>query len=122
MRTLTPTRTFVLVGCLLAAALLAQVSLASAGTATAADALQVRAAKTWTFSGRGTKRIGTVRLRHTATLRWTKGRGTLRITGTRGFRLLETRSRRGKITVRRGTYRRLSASAPSSWRITIRER
>ena len=122
MRTLTPTRTFVLIVCLLAAALLAQVSLASAGTATAADASQVTAARTWTFSERGTERIGTIRLRRTATLRWTKGSGTLRITGTRGFRLLETRSRRGRITIRRGTYRRLTVSAPSSWRITIRER
>jgi hypothetical protein len=102
--------------------LLAHVALANAGTATAPQASQVTAAKTWTFTGRGTKRIGTVRLRHTATLRWHKGSGTLRITGTRGFRLLETGARRGHITVRKGTYRRLVASAPSSWRITIRER
>ena len=81
-----------------------------------------RPRRSWIFKGSGTKRIGTIKLRRTATLRWRKGRGTLRITGTRGFRLLETRSRRGSITVRRGTYRRLTASAPSSWRITIRER
>ena len=114
-------RTFLLIACLLGAALLAQVSLANARTVTAAES-QVTAAKTWTFTGRGTERIGTVQLRRTATLRWRKGSGTLRVTGTRGFRLLETRSRRGHITVRRGTYRRLTASAPSSWRITIRER
>jgi hypothetical protein len=101
-----------LIGCLAGTGLASQASLAR----------QATAAKSWTFTGSGTKRLGTIKLRHTATLRWRKGRGTLRITGTRGFRLLETRSRRGKITVRRGTYRRLSASAPSSWRITIRER
>lgn len=101
--------------CLVAAALLAQ-------PATAGERSMVTAAKTWRFSGTGTERIGTIHLRRTARLSWRKGRGTLRITGTRGFRLLETRSRRGSITVRRGTYRRLSVSAPRSWRITIRER
>jgi hypothetical protein len=96
--------------------------LAPASLATPSGSPEVTASKSWTFTGRGTKRIGTIALRRTATLRWRKGRGTLRITGTRGFRLLETRSRRGSITIRRGTYRRLTASAPSSWRITIRER
>jgi hypothetical protein len=103
--------------CLIAVALPAHASLA-----TASGSPRVTAAKTWTFEGRGTKRIGTVKLRRTARLSWRKGGGTLRITGTRGFRLLETRSRRGSITIRRGTYRRLAVSAPSSWRITIRER
>ena len=106
----------VVVSCLVGTALIAPASFA------APDSLQATASKTWRFSGSGTKRIGTINLRRTATLSWRKGRGTLRITGTRGFRLLETRSRRGSITVRRGTYRRLAASAPSSWRITIRER
>lgn len=113
---MTRTRIFILIAiaCLLGASLLAQASSANAG--------KVTAAKTWKFSGKGTKRLGTIRLRHTATLSWRKGRGTLRITGTRGFRLLETRSRRGHITVRKGTYRRLTASAVNSWQITIRER
>ena len=106
-----------LTGCLALTALTAHVPVAPA-----ADSPQVTASKTWRFSGRGTQRIGTIRLRRTARLSWRKGSGTLRITGTRGFRLLETRSRRGSITIRRGTYRRLSASAPSTWRITIRER
>lgn len=106
-----------LIACLLVCAVLA-----NAGTVGAAESTQVTAAKSWIFKGSGTKRIGTIKLRRTATLRWRKGGGTLRITGTRGFRLLETRSRRGSITIRRGTYRRLTASAPSSWRITIRER
>ncbi len=111
-----------MIACVAGAALMTQTATATSASGGAATASRVHAAKTWTFTGRGTKRIGTVRLRHAATLTWRKGRGTLRITGTRGFRLLETRSRRGHITVRRGTYRRLVASAPSSWRITIRER
>ncbi len=114
---MTRLRALGLIACLLACAVLA-----NASTVGAAESTQVTAAKSWTFTGSGTKRIGTIKLRRTATLRWRKGSGTLRITGTRGFRLLETRSRRGSITVRRGTYRRLYASAPSSWRITIRER
>ena len=116
---MTHARNLLLISCLLGAALLAQVSLATARTTAPSE---VTAARTWTFTGKGTERIGTIKLRRTATLRWRKGSGTLRITGTRGFRLLETRSRRGKLTVRKGTYRSLSASAPSSWRITIRER
>ena len=108
-------RTLAVALCVISAALVAQPALAG-------EPSTVTAAKAWTFTGSGTKRIGTVKLRRAATLRWRKGRGTLRITGTRGFRLLETRSRRGSITVRRGTYRRLTVSAPSSWRITIRER
>ena len=108
-------RAVAILACLVAVALLAQ-------PAGAGERSTVTASKTWTFSGTGTKRIGTINLRRTATLSWRKGRGTLRITGTRGFRLLETRSRRGHITVRRGTYRRLVASAPRTWRITIRER
>ena len=108
-------RAVAILACLVAVALLAQPAIAG-------EPSTVTAAKTWRFSGTGTKRIGTVNLRRTARLSWRKGRGTLRVTGTRGFRLLETRSRRGSITVRRGTYRRLVASAPSSWRIVIRER
>ena len=111
--------TLALILCFGVAAASMQVAIADSGHVAAS---QAGAARSWTFSGRGTKRIGTLRLRRTATLRWTKSRGTLRITGTRGFRLLETRARRGHITVRPGTYRRLSVSAPGSWRITVRER
>ncbi len=109
-----------LITCLVVAGLLAQPAIAGAGHPTAAA--HVTAAKSWTFTGRGPQRIGTVKLRRAATLRWSTGRGTLRIVGTRGFRLLETRSRRGKTTLRRGTYGRLVTSAPGGWRITIRER
>jgi hypothetical protein len=109
--------TLLVVCCLALAALTARVPVAPA-----AGSAEVTASKTWRFSGRGAQRIGTIKLRRTARLSWRQGRGTLRITGTRGFRLLETRSRRGSITVRRGTYRRLAVSAPGNWRITIRER
>jgi hypothetical protein len=83
---------------------------------------EATAAKAWTFSGKGAKKLGTFKLHRKATLRWRSSGGRLMIVDPRGFRLLYTKARRGKLTVSRGTYRRLSVSARGSWKIKIRER
>ena len=83
---------------------------------------QAAAAKAWTFSGKGPKKLGTFKLRRSATLRWKSSGGRLLIADSRGFRLLYTKARRGKLRISRGTYRRLTLSARGSWKITIRER
>jgi hypothetical protein len=88
----------------------------------AAQAPEATAARSWTFSGKGPRKLGTFKLRHSATLRWKSSGGRLLIADSRGFRLLYTKARRGKLRISRGTYRRLTLSARGSWKITVRER
>ena len=96
--------------------------LANAGAVVPPNGPEARAAKAWSFSGKGPSRLGTLRLRRAATLRWRSSGGQFLIADARGFRLLYTRARRGKLKIRRGTYRRLSVSARGSWRVSIREK
>jgi hypothetical protein len=104
------------------ACVLAVAAVLVAGTAAAQPAPQVTAAKTWKYSGSGPKKLGTVKLRRVATLRWRSSGRLLQITDSHGFRLLYTKARRGKLRIRRGTYSKLTLSTRGSWRITIRER
>jgi hypothetical protein len=91
-------------------------------SATTTGPPQASASRAWTFSGNGTKKLGTFKLRHSATLRWKSSGGRLLIADSHGFRLLYTKARHGKLKISRGTYRGLTLSARKSWRITIRER
>jgi hypothetical protein len=90
------------------------------GSPAAVAGPHARAAKALIFSGSGSKRIGTVRLRHVATLRWRCSGGRLQLTDKHGFRILDTTAHRGHLKIARGTYRGLQVSAHHRWRITIR--
>jgi hypothetical protein len=94
----------------------------SGASAQATSSPQAGAARAWIFSGKGSKKLGTFKLRRSATLRWKSTGGRLLIADSHGFRLLYTKARRGKLKISRGTYRGLTLSARKSWRITIRER
>jgi hypothetical protein len=73
-----------------------------------------------TFSGTGNKRLGTLRLRRATVLNWKTGGGWFQISDRRGFRILYTRSARGHLTIRRGTYRGVRVTTQGKWRIVLR--
>jgi hypothetical protein len=77
-------------------------------------------ARVRTFSGTGNKRLGTLRLRRATVLSWKAGGGPFQISDRRGFRILYTRASKGHLTIRRGAYRGLRASAQGKWRIVLR--
>jgi hypothetical protein len=74
------------------------------------------------FSGTGNRKLGTLRLRRSAVLRWRTRGGVLQISERHGFLLLNTRARRGHLRIHRGTYRGVRVAARGHWRITIRSR
>jgi hypothetical protein len=115
-------RTIILIVAALALLSLVEGLHSSAGAATRASSPQATAAKVWSFSGKGSKKLGTFRLRRTATLRWRSSGGRFLIADSRGFRLVYTKARNGKLRISRGTYRRLSLIARGNWKVTIRER
>jgi hypothetical protein len=116
-----PVRTIMIVVGVLMLLSLVQGFHSSAGASMRASGEQASAARAWTFSGKGSKKLGTFKLRHTAMLRWRSSGGRLLIIDPHGFRLLYTKARRGKLRIAKGTYRRLVLSARGSWKITIRE-
>jgi hypothetical protein len=71
------------------------------------------------FSGDGPARLGTVRVRHRATLRWRAPHG-LQLYDRHGFLILNSGAGHGRLTLRRGVYRGLRVATPGRWRIVIR--
>jgi hypothetical protein len=111
----------------LAAALLVAVALFwsflgdAAGSALRSSKLPgAHQARLRTFSGTGNKTLGTLHVRRTTVLSWKTGGGPFQISDRRGFRILYTRASKGHLTIRRGAYRGLRASAQGKWRIVLR--
>jgi hypothetical protein len=73
------------------------------------------------FTGNGSARLGTLRLRRTATLRW-RAAGGLQLYDRHGFMVLNSRAHHGRVRLRRGVYRGLRVVTPGHWRIAIRSR
>ena len=75
-----------------------------------------------TFSGTGNRRLGTLRLRRSAVLRWRTRGGVLQVSERHGFLLVNTRARRGHVKIHRGVYRGVRVATRGHWTISIRSR
>jgi hypothetical protein len=75
-----------------------------------------------TFSGSGNRRLGTLRLRRAAVLRWRTRGALFQVSERHGFLLVNTRARRGHVRIHRGTYRGVRVATRGRWTITIRSR
>jgi hypothetical protein len=73
-----------------------------------------------TYSGTGVRKLGTVKMRRSATLRWSNHGRVFQLSARRGFLLVNSRGRRGRIRLGRGVYRGLRVAASGHWRIAIR--
>jgi hypothetical protein len=75
-----------------------------------------------TFSGSGNRRLGTLRLRRSAVLRWRTRGGLFQVSERHGFLLVNTRARRGHVRIHRGIYRGVRVATRSRWTISVRSR
>jgi hypothetical protein len=94
----------------------------AAGVRTAATAGVREAAFKRAFSGSGNRKLGTLRLRRSAVLRWRTRGGLFQVSERHGFLLVNTRARRGHLLIHRGVYRGVRVAARSRWTISIRSR
>jgi hypothetical protein len=92
----------------------------AAGARSAATAGVREAAFKKTFSGSGNRKLGTLRIRRSAVLRWKTRGGLFQVSERHGFLLLDTRARRGHVRIHRGVYRGVRVSTRSRWTISIR--
>jgi hypothetical protein len=105
------------------AAVVGSLAVGSASTVNARAARGAeQAAVTRTFSGTGAKRIGTLRLKRSAVLRWKTSGGVFQISVSSRFLLVNTRARSGRVRVYRGVYRGVRVASSGHWKITIRRR
>ena len=73
-----------------------------------------------TYSGAGVRKLGTLKMGRSATLRWHSGGKLFQLSARRGFLLVNTQRKRGRVRLGRGVYRGLTVATSGSWRITIR--
>jgi hypothetical protein len=118
--------TALLVGAALAAAVASGAASATtrSGRAPAADTTVTLTHGQKIYRGSGNSRLGTLRLRRTATLKWSHpGGGRFRLltsaSRSRRFPLVTTTFRVGSVRLRAGTYRGLEVLTRGGWRITI---
>jgi hypothetical protein len=94
-------------------------SATAAGNAAVVNASK-RGCHSTTYSGKGARKLGTIKMRGRATLRWRSSGKFFQLSARRGFLLVNAHRKSGRVRLGKGVYRGMRVATGGSWTITIR--